>query len=159
MADSARWSSGTNWRARRARRIRMKLIVAYVKPERFKEVKKELFKAEVTKMSVSKARGCGQQQGFTEIFRGSIQEVNLLPKIRVEIAVNDSFVEKTIDAIIKGARTEGGEIGDGKIFVLPLEDCVRIRTGERSVAAIGGSSAELEREKGIAFSKTLGKKT
>lgn len=133
----------------------MKLIIAYVKPERFKEVKKELFKADVTKMSVSKARGCGQQQGFIEIFRGSVQEVNLLPKIRIEIAVNDSFVEKTIDAIVRGAKTE--EVGDGKIFVLPLDDCVRIRTGERGVGAIGGSSVELEREKGIAFSKSIGK--
>jgi nitrogen regulatory protein P-II 1 len=133
----------------------MKLIIAYVKPERFKEVKKELFRAEVTKMSVSKARGCGQQQGFTEIFRGTVQEVTLLPKIRIEIAVNDSFVEKTVGAIIKGARTD--EVGDGKIFVLPLDDCVRIRTGERGMAAIGGSSAELERERSIAFSKTMGK--
>ncbi len=113
----------------------MKLIVAYVKPERFKSVKMELYKAEVFKMSVTQARGCGTQKGFVEILRGSAEEVNLLPKIRLEIAVNDNFVQPTIDAIIKGART--GEIGDGKIFVLPLEHCIRIRTGETGGKAIG----------------------
>lgn len=133
----------------------MKLVIAYVKAERFKEVKRELFKAGVTKMSVGKARGCGQQKGFTEIFRASLQEVNLLPKIRIEIAVNDSFVDKTVDAIVKGART--GDIGDGKIFVLPIEECIRIRTGERGVAAVGGESQELEKEISINFSKSIGK--
>jgi nitrogen regulatory protein P-II 2 len=113
----------------------MKLIIAYVKPERFKEVKKELFKAEVYKMSVSKARGCGQQKGFTEVFRTTSEEVNLLEKVRIEIAVNEGFVEPTIDAIIRGAKT--GEIGDGKIFVLELAECVRIRTGDRGSDAIG----------------------
>lgn len=116
----------------------MRLVIAYVKPERLKAVKKELYKSEVYRVSVSKARGCGQQKGFTEIFRGTSQEVNLLPKIRLEIAVNEDFVETTIDAIIKGAKT--GEIGDGKIFVLPLEDCIRIRTGEKGPDAIGGYS-------------------
>jgi len=115
----------------------MKLIIAYVKPERFKEVKKELYKAEVYKMSVSKVRGCGQQKGFTEVFRATSQEVNLIPKIRIEIAVNEDFVEPTIDAIITGARTGEGEVGDGKIFVLSLSECIRIRTGERGGAAIG----------------------
>ncbi len=113
----------------------MKLVIAYVKPERFKEVKKELYKAEVYKMSVTKVRGCGQQKGFTEIFRGTSQEVNLLPKIRLEIAVNEDFVEPTIEAIMKGART--GEVGDGKIFVVTLAETVRIRTGERGGRAIG----------------------
>lgn len=113
----------------------MKQIVAYIKPERFKEVKKELYKAEVFKMSVSNARGCGQQKGFTEVFRTTSEEVNLLPKVRIEIAVNEDFVEPTIEAIIKGART--GEIGDGKIFVFPLSECIRIRTGERGGKAIG----------------------
>lgn len=133
----------------------MKLIIAYVKPERFKEVKKELYKADVLRMSVSKVRGCGKQGGFVEIFRATKAEVTLLPKIRIELAVNDSFVEKTIKAVINGART--GDVGDGKIFVLPLEDCIRIRTGERGIDAIGGSSQELERETGIAFSKSMGK--
>ena len=116
----------------------MKLIIAYVKPERFKEVKRELSKAEVYRMSVSKARGCAEQKGFTEILRATTQEVNLLPKIRIELAVNDDFVETTIEAIIRGAKTN--TIGDGKIFVLPLEECVRIRTGERGPDAIGGWS-------------------
>ncbi|MDD5111913.1 MAG: P-II family nitrogen regulator [Candidatus Altiarchaeota archaeon] len=123
----------------------MKLIIAYVKPERFKEVKKELYKAEVFRMSVSKSRGCGEQKGFIEILRATTQEVNLLPKIRIELAVNDDFVEKTIDAIIRGARTE--TMGDGKIFVLPLEDCIRIRTGERGSDAIGGVSIYLSDKK------------
>ena len=113
----------------------MKLVVAYIKPERFKEVKKELFKADVHKMSVSKARGCGQQKGFTEILRVTSEEVTLMPKIRIEIAVNEDYVEPTIEAITKGART--GEVGDGKIFVLSLGECIRIRTGERGGAAIG----------------------
>jgi nitrogen regulatory protein P-II 1 len=119
----------------------MKLIIAYVKPERFKEVKKELSKADVFRMSVSKARGCGEQKGFIEVLRATTHEVNLLPKIRIEIAVNDDFVEKTVDAIIRGAKTD--TLGDGKIFLLPLEDCIRIRTGERGPDAIGGFSRYL----------------
>jgi nitrogen regulatory protein P-II 1 len=99
------------------------------------EVKQELFKAEVFKMSVTNAMGCGQQKGYIEQFRGIEMEVNLLKKVRVEIAVNDNFVKPTIDAIIRGARS--GEIGDGKIFVLPIEECIRIRTGETGSAAIG----------------------
>jgi len=113
----------------------MKLIIAYVKPERFKEVKKELYKAEVHKMSVSMVRGCGSQMGFHEVFRTSSEEVNLLPKVRLEVAVNEDFVEPTVDAIIRGART--GEVGDGKILVVSLAECIRIRTGERGGAAIG----------------------
>ena len=123
----------------------MKLIIAYVKPERFKEVKKELTKAEVYRMSVSKARGCAEQKGFTEILRATTQEMNLLPKIRIEIAVNDDFLEPAIEAIIRGAKT--GTIGDGKIFVLPLEDCVRIRTGERGPDAVGGLSSQVSEKK------------
>jgi nitrogen regulatory protein P-II 2 len=116
----------------------MKLIIAYVKPERFREVKKELYKADVFRMSVTKSRGCGEQKGFIEILRATTQEVNLLSKIRIEIAVNDDFLKPTVDAIIRGART--GTMGDGKIFILPLEDCIRIRTGERGSDAIGGFS-------------------
>ncbi len=123
----------------------MKLIIAYVKPERFKEVKKELYKAEVYRMSVTRIRGCGEQKGFTEIFRAVSNEVNLLPKIRIEIAVNEDFVEPTIEAIIRGARTD--YMGDGKIFVLPLEECVRIRTGERGPDAIGGISKHVSDKK------------
>lgn len=113
----------------------MKLIVAYIRPEKLPDVKKALFKAEVFKMSVVDALGCGQQKGYTTTYRGVISEVNLLKKVRVEIAVNEDFVEKTIDAIIEGARQD--QIGDGKIFVTELAQCVRIRTKERGEKAIG----------------------
>jgi nitrogen regulatory protein P-II 1 len=113
----------------------MKLVIAYVQPHMLNEVKQELFKAEVFKMSITNAMGCGQQKGYIEQFRGVEMEVNLLKKVRIEIAVNDNFVKPTIDAIIRGARS--GEIGDGKIFVLPIEECIRIRTGETGSTAIG----------------------
>ena len=113
----------------------MKLIVAYVQPARFEAVKKELFIRSITKMSVSNAVGCGQQMGYTETYRGTIKQINLRSKIRLEIAVNDNFVEPTIEGIIKGART--GKIGDGKIFITNLEECIRIRTGEKGGDAIG----------------------
>jgi nitrogen regulatory protein P-II 2 len=114
----------------------MKLIIAYIQPEKLADVKKKLFDAEVFKVSViPNALGAGQQKGYTEEYRGVIREVNLRMKVRLEIAVNEDFVERTIDAIISGART--GNIGDGKIFVVSLDECVRIRTGERGQAAIG----------------------
>ena len=113
----------------------MKLIVAYIQPERLNEVKQSLYDAEVFKVSVTNALGCGQQKGYSESYRGVPTEVNLLKKVRLEIAVNEDFVQPTIDAIIKGART--GEIGDGKIFVVDLGECIRIRTGETGRAAIG----------------------
>ena len=112
----------------------MKLIVAYIQPERLNDVKQALYGAEVYKMSITNALGCGQQRGYHESYRGVDIEVNLLKKIRIEIGVNDSFVQPTVDAIIKGART--GEIGDGKIFVIPLDDCIRIRTGEEDEDAV-----------------------
>ena len=113
----------------------MKLIIAMIQPHRLPEVKKALYEAEVHKMTVTNALGCGQQKGFTETYRGVISEVNLLKKVRLEIAVNEDFVQPTITAIIKGARS--GRIGDGKIFVLDLPECIRIRTGERGDDAIG----------------------
>jgi nitrogen regulatory protein P-II 1 len=113
----------------------MKLIIAYIQPHALNDVKQELYNAEVFKISVTNSMGCGQQRGYTEQYRGVDMEVNLLKKVRVEIAVNDSFVKPTIDAIIKGARS--GDIGDGKIFVLPIEECIRIRTGETGNQAIG----------------------
>jgi nitrogen regulatory protein P-II 1 len=113
----------------------MKLIIAYIQPHALNDVKQELYKAEVYKISVTNAMGCGQQKGYTEHYRGVEVEVNLLKKVRVEIAVNDNFVKPTIDAIIRGARS--GEIGDGKIFILPIEETIRIRTGETGSAAIG----------------------
>ncbi|MBI9017926.1 MAG: P-II family nitrogen regulator [Phycisphaerae bacterium] len=113
----------------------MKLIIAYIQPEKLTDVKQELYKADVKKMSVTNSLGCGQQGGYHESYRGVDIEVNLLKKIRLEIAVNEEFVQPTIDAIIKGART--GNVGDGKIFVMDLPLCIRIRTGEKGTEAIG----------------------
>ncbi|MGE4285685.1 MAG: P-II family nitrogen regulator [Phycisphaerae bacterium] len=113
----------------------MKLITAYIQPHKLESVKDALLKADVAKMSVTNSLGCGSQQGFSESYRGVKFEVNLLKKIRLEIAVNEEYVEKTIDAIISAART--GNIGDGKIFVTTLDECIRIRTGEKGKEAIG----------------------
>ena len=113
----------------------MKLIIAIIKPERLEAVKAELYKAEVNLITVSEVLGHGRQMGVTEVYRGVKEMGNLLRKIRLEIAVNDNFVESTIKAIIQGGKT--GEIGDGKIFVLPLEETIRIRTEERGSSAIG----------------------
>ncbi len=113
----------------------MKLIVAMIQPHMLPAVKKALFDAQVFKMTVANSLGCGEQSGYTETYRGAVEEVDLLKKVRIEIAVNEDFVEPTIEAITEGART--GEIGDGKIFILDLHECVRIRTGERGSKAIG----------------------
>ncbi len=113
----------------------MKLIIAMIQPHKLTDVKKALFDAQVYKMTVTNALGCGQQKGYTETYRGVISDINLLKKIRLEIAVNDDYVEPTIKAIIKGAKT--GSIGDGKIMVMDMVDCIRIRTGERGSKAIG----------------------
>lgn len=113
----------------------MKLIIAVFRPEKLPDVKQALFDAQVYKMTVFNVIGSGQQKGYTETYRGTVSEINLLKKVRLEIAVNDDFVETTIQAIMRGART--GNIGDGKIFVSDLPDCVRIRTGERGTKGIG----------------------
>ncbi len=113
----------------------MKLIVAMIQPHKLTDVKQALFDADVHKMTVSNAVGAGEQKGYTEAYRGVIHTINLLKKVKIEIAINDDFVEPTIEAIVKGART--GNIGDGKIFVLDMLDSVRIRTGERGAEAIG----------------------
>ncbi len=113
----------------------MKLIIAYIQPHKLNDVKQELYKREIYKISVTTAMGCGQQKGYHENYRGVEEEVNLLKKVRLEIAVNIGFVKPTIEAIIAGART--GNIGDGKIFVQDLEECIRIRTGETGPEAIG----------------------
>lgn len=113
----------------------MKLIIAYIQPHKLEDVKAALTKAEVAKMSVTNSLGCGAQMGYEESYRGVKFEVNLLKKIRLEIAVNDGFVQKTVEAICSAART--GQIGDGKIFILDLAECIRIRTGERGGEAIG----------------------
>jgi nitrogen regulatory protein P-II 1 len=113
----------------------MKLIVAIIQPHQLPAVKKALFDAQVYKITVSNVLGCGEEKRYTETFRGVVHEVSLLKKIRLEIAVNEDFVEPTIAAIIKGARTNN--VGDGKIFVTNLDECIRIRTGERGGQAIG----------------------
>lgn len=113
----------------------MKLVIAYIQPHKLNDVKKELYKAEVYKMSVTNALGCGQQMGYHESYRGVDIEVNLLKKTRLEIGINENFVERTVEAITKGART--GEIGDGKIFIIDLHECIRIRSGETGQKAIG----------------------
>ena len=113
----------------------MKLIIAYIQPERLNDVKQSLYAADIKKMSVTNALGCGAQGGYAEHYRGVEIEVNLLKKVRLEIAINDEFKKATIDAIVKGARTD--TIGDGKIFVLDLPECIRIRTGEDGEDAIG----------------------
>lgn len=113
----------------------MKLVTAIIQPEKLTDVKEALLKAEVGKMTVSYVVGAGQQGGYTESYRGNIVEIRLLKKIKIEIAVNDDFVERTVDAIISAART--GHIGDGKIFITHLEECIRIRTGEKGGDAIG----------------------
>ncbi len=115
----------------------MKLIIAIIQPSRLEAVKTALTEVEVFRLTVLDVQGFGRQKGHTEVYRGHEFTVNLLRKVELQIAVNDEFVEPTIDAIIRGGRTgEKGEIGDGKIFVLPLEDCIRIRTGERGPEAI-----------------------
>ncbi|OGX15338.1 MAG: transcriptional regulator [Omnitrophica WOR_2 bacterium RBG_13_41_10] len=113
----------------------MKLIIAIIQPDKLEEVKEELYKQEVNLITASEVLGHGRQKGVTEIYRGTKETGNLLRKIRLEIAVNENFVEPTINAIIKGAKT--GDIGDGKIFVLDLPQCIRIRTGETGGVAIG----------------------
>ncbi len=114
----------------------MKLIIAYIQPEAMNKVKQQLYARKIYKMSVNTVMGCGQQQGYTENYRGIENEVNLLKKVRIEIAVSsEAYVQETIDAIIAGART--GEIGDGKIFVLPIEQCIRIRNGDIGGYAVG----------------------
>ncbi|MEL6329621.1 MAG: P-II family nitrogen regulator [Planctomycetota bacterium] len=119
----------------------MKLIIAYIAPEALNPVKQALLRADVTKMSVTNALGCGAERGYREMYRGAEVEIDLLKKVRLEIAVNDGFVEPTVNAILEHARTDGpdqsGDTGDGKIFILQLEDCVRIRTGMRGPHAIG----------------------
>lgn len=113
----------------------MKLVEAIIQPDKLEAVKEELRKVDITKMTVFKVKGCGQQKGYVESYRGQTHKVNLLSKISLRIALNDEFVRSAVDAIIKGARS--GEIGDGKIFVHSLDECIRIRTGEEGSEAIG----------------------
>ena len=113
----------------------MKMIVAIIRPEKLEAVQQALVQRDVYLMTASDVRGCGRQRGFTEQYRGNQVVIRLLSKVKLEIAVNDEFVQPTVEAIMKAAHS--GNIGDGKVFVLPLEECYRIRTGESGPAAIG----------------------
>jgi nitrogen regulatory protein P-II 1 len=112
----------------------MKLITAVIRPERLNEVLEALFRAEVTGLSISRVQGHGGETEAVQTYRGTTVKMELVEKVRLDIGVSDPFVEVTIDAILRGART--GEVGDGKIFVLPVERVVRIRTGEVDVDAV-----------------------
>lgn len=116
----------------------MKLIIAIIRPERLEPVQTELRKVldenDNYRLTVQAVEGHGAQQGELEYFRGQAVRPRLIPKLQLTIAVNDNYAQPAIDAILRGART--GNVGDGKIFVMPLDDCIRIRTGERGGDAI-----------------------
>lgn len=111
----------------------MKFIIAIIKPFKLEEVKAALAEVGVEGMTVTEVKGFGRQKGHTEIYRGSEYTVDFLPKVKIEIAVSDEVAGKAIDAIVSSAKT--GKIGDGKVFVVPLDEVIRIRTGERGEAA------------------------
>ena len=137
LSRAARVAASRDVRLCREVELTMKFIIAVIQPNRLEDVKAALTEVEVFRLTVMDCQGFGRQKGQTEVFRGHELTVNLLRKVQLQIAVNEEFVEPTIQAILKGARTgEKGEVGDGKIFVLPLEDCLRIRTGERGSEAI-----------------------
>jgi len=115
----------------------MKYVIAVIQPDRLNEVLEELTKREIHLVTVSQVMGRGRQRGVAEVYRGHKEAGSLLRKVKLEIAVNENFVQPTIEAIVKGARTDGGKIGDGKIFVIDLKECLRIRTGETGGTAIG----------------------
>jgi nitrogen regulatory protein P-II 1 len=112
----------------------VKLVIGIVRPEKANDVLEALYRAEVRGVSISRVQGHGGELDRVETYRGTTVKMELSEKVRFEIAVSDSFVEPTIDALMKGART--GEVGDGKIFVVPLERAVRIRTGETDSSAV-----------------------
>ena len=112
----------------------MKLIIAIIKPFKLEEVKEALSEIGIEGMTVTEVKGFGRQKGHTEIYRGSEYTVDFLPKVKVEIVVTDEIVGKTVDTVVKAAKT--GKIGDGKVFVVGLEEAVRIRTDERGESAI-----------------------
>jgi nitrogen regulatory protein P-II 1 len=115
----------------------MKLITAIIREVQLDKVREALIDAEITRITVSRVSGNGRQR-IEELYRGQKIVPDLIPKIRIEIAVNDSFVDITVDTILRSARTNGveGNVGDGKIFITPLEECIRIRTGEKGGKAI-----------------------
>ena len=115
----------------------MKLIIAIVQPQKLDNIKQQLNQIEVTRLTIMDCQGFGRQQGKSEVLGAHEAEMNLRRKVQLQIAVNEEFVEPTIEAIVTGAKSEGdGMIGDGKIFIVPLDDCVRVRTGERGPDAI-----------------------
>lgn len=113
----------------------MKMVIAVIQPDRLEEVLDELYQNDINLITVSEVMGHGRQKGITEVYRGVKEMGHLLRKIRLDIAVNDEYLDKTVKAIVKGAKT--GHVGDGKIFVLDLQDCMRIRTEEKGTIAIG----------------------
>ena len=113
----------------------MKLVIAIIQSDKLEQVHQALVDNEIFRITVSRVTGHGQQTNV-DLYRGQEVTPNLIPKVRLEIAVNDKFVESTVSAILKGAKHGDGEIGDGKIFILPLEECIRIRTGETGEEAI-----------------------
>lgn len=113
----------------------MKLITAIIREIQLDNVRQALVEAGINRITVSQVSGHGRHR-IEEMYRGQVLSPDLTPKIRIEIAVNDTFVDITVDAILKSARTNGGKLGDGKIFIVPLEECIRIRTGERGSMAI-----------------------
>jgi len=116
----------------------MKMVVAIIRPEKLEPVQKALAEADIYLMTVSEVRGGGRQRGFTEVYRDQEHVMRLLPKLKLEIAVNEAFVDACVEAIVRAARTgETGKVGDGKIFVLSMDDCIQIRTGETGMLAIG----------------------
>jgi nitrogen regulatory protein PII len=112
----------------------MKLIIAIIKPFKLEEVKEALSEIGIEGMTVTEVKGFGRQKGHTEIYRGSEYTVDFLPKVKLEIAVSDELVTKTVEAIVRSAKT--GKIGDGKVFIVPIEDAIRIRTDERGESAV-----------------------
>lgn len=115
----------------------MKLIIAIIQPDKLEAVKKSLSSVDVSRLTVIDCQGFGRQKGQTGVFRGHEFSVNLLRKVQLQIAVNEEFVEPTVDAILSSSRSgDEGKIGDGKVFILPMDDCIRIRTGERGDEAI-----------------------
>jgi nitrogen regulatory protein P-II 1 len=113
----------------------MKLIIAIIRPEKFEDVQDALDASQVHLMTATDVRGCGTQRGYAETYRGNKGVIRLVSKVKLEIAVNENYVEQTVTAILKAAKT--GKIGDGKVFVLSLEEAFRIRTGEKGSIAIG----------------------
>src|SRR5450432_603776 len=115
----------------------MKMIIAIIRPEKFEEVQDALDHEQVHLMTATDVRGCGSQRGYAENYRGNKGVIRLLSKVKLEIAVNENYVERAVQAILKTARSSPGKIGDGKIFILPLDEAYRIRTGEKGSVAIG----------------------